>query len=299
MKKYAILGHPVSHSLSPKIHNAVFKELALEDREYVFCDTPPEQLAQIIQDMREGKWEGFSVTIPHKQTVMPLLDELTDRAQKVGAVNTVLRTVVQNRERGEEVRLVGDNTDYVGFEKSLEEAGVVGGDANSVSIGGQNFTPQHVDNVVTIKNTLVLGYGGAAQAIIAVLLDHGFQVTVASRTPSREDAIHHVSTNVVSYNELSPSDPWSLIVNTTPVGMHPKEGKCILTDPNWFTADRIYVDIIYTPKMTEFLRRAKKAGGTIVSGDRMFLWQAFEQAMHFTGSEPTMKLVEGLNCFED
>jgi shikimate dehydrogenase len=244
MKRFAILGHPVAHSLSPKLHNAVFQSLGLNDHHYEALDVLPEQLADVLQKMRAGDYQGFSVTIPHKQTIIPLLDELSNTAKKVGAVNTVIR-----RDDG---TLFGENTDYAGFRKSLEEAKVSSGKA------------------------LVLGSGGAAQAVIAVLKDLGFQVTVTSR--SERDG-------TVSYDQLNPEDDYAVIVNTTPVGMSPNVDQSPLTDPSWFRKDRTYVDVIYNPKMTKFLQMAEQAGANIITGDRMFLWQAVEQAKMFTGRD--------------
>lgn len=254
MKRFAILGHLVSHSLSPKLHNAVFQAMGLKDHVYEFYDCPPEKLKDAIQEMRDGKWEGFSVTIPHKQTMIPLLDGLSQTAKKIGAVNVVMR-----RDDG---ILFGDNTDYAGFRKSLEESKVEKGHA------------------------LVLGFGGAALAVIAVLKDLEFEVTVASR--SSKDG-------TVSYDQLDPDEDYSLIVNTTPVGMvgmKNEKGKSenekndhLLSDSRWYRSDRYYFDVVYTPKITPFLQRAQDVGAKIITGDRMFFWQAVEQAKIFTGRD--------------
>ncbi|MDP3975994.1 MAG: shikimate dehydrogenase, partial [bacterium] len=234
----------------------------LTDREYVFCDTPPDQLKRVMEEMRAGRYEGFSVTIPHKQAVMPFLDELTDRAKKVGAVNTIIKR---------DGKVIGDNTDYLGFEKSLEEA-----------------------QVLTQKGqALVLGSGGAAQAVVAVLLDHGFEVSVATRDPEKARREEDRAVLYSSYEDLDPEKDWNLIVNTTPLGMHPNLDQSALTDPSWFRSDRTYVDIIYNPRLTKFLQLAKEAGGKIISGDRMFLWQAVEQARYFCdGKEPPVEVME-------
>jgi len=262
MKTYAILGHPVSHSLSPKIHNAVFRQLGLADHSYIALDVLPDQLEGMVHQLRTGEYEAFSVTIPHKQAIIPFLDELTERAEKVGAVNTVVRKVGRGG-KDRTVRLWGDNTDYFGFEKSLEEANIIGSNP---------------------KKALVLGSGGAARAVIAVLSHHQFQVTVAARNPTGSQ---------LHYHDLNPSDPWSIIVNTTPVGMAPDPHASVLTDPSWFRPDRRYVDIIYTPKMTRFLRLAAQAGARVISGDRMFLWQAVEQARLFSGGrQPPVETME-------
>lgn len=254
MKRFAIIGHPVSHSLSPKLHNAVFQAMGL-DYHYEALDVLPEQLSEVIQHMRAGEYQGFSVTIPHKQTIIPLLDELSETAKKIGAVNTVIR-----REDG---TLFGENTDYVGFRESLEEAHVIASGAR--------------------QSVLVLGSGGAAQAVIAVLKDLAFEVMMASRNPKDE---------MKQYSDLNPDDDYSLIVNTTPVGMG--DGKLLLDDDRWYRSDRIYMDVVYTPKITPFLERALGAGAKIITGDRMFLWQAVEQAKLFTGSDVPVEVMENV-----
>jgi shikimate dehydrogenase len=275
MKVFAILGHPVTHSLSPKLHNSVFHELGLEDRTYEFCDTPPEKLEAVLEELRKGKYSGFSVTIPYKQEVMKYLEEISERAKKVGSVNTIL-----SREDG---TLFGDNTDYVGFAKSLEEEGVL----------SSKFQ-------VPSSKALVLGSGGVAQAVIEVLHDHGYQVTVATRGKGTDgipqlrsgqapglDGLKDVDTRILlkNYDELDPNGDYQMIVNTTPVGMHPHVDQTPLEDEHWFKKDRIFVDVIYNPKKTLFLKKAEQGGAKIITGDRMFLWQAVEQAKYFCERE--------------
>jgi len=263
MKTFALLGHPVGHSLSPQLHNAVFQALGMDDCEYTSCDTAPEDVQRVMAELKSGEYAGFSVTIPHKQAVMPFCDELSERAQSVGAVNTLLR-----REGGS---IVGDNTDYLGFEKSLEEAGVFDEGPGT---------------------TLVLGTGGAARAVVAVLLDHGFQVMVAARNTKGKDL---GAVQLMRYEELDPSEKFSLIVNTTPLGMSPNTDDSPLEDVAWFTEERTYVDIVYNPRMTKFLQMAEEQGARVITGDRMFLWQAVEQAKLFTGQEEVpVEVMEGI-----
>lgn len=236
----------------------MFAELGLaEQMHYELLETDPGELDLRLEALRKGEYAGYSVTIPYKEAVLEFCDDLSPQAEKVLAVNTLIR-----RKNGQ---IFGENTDYFGFQKSLAEAGV--GD---------------------VGKALVLGAGGAARAIVAVLDDEGYEVTVASRKP---EAKEDFSGDVISYDALNSSDAWSLIVNTTPVGMHPKEGESVLKDPEWFVADRVYVDIIYNPKITEFLSLAQSVGAKIVTGDRMFYWQAIEQAKLFTGRQelPFMK----------
>lgn len=262
MKRFAILGHPVSHSLSPKLHNAVFQAMGLKDHVYEFYDCPPEKLKDAIQEMRDGKWEGFSVTLPHKQEVMKYVDVSLDIGESVGAVNTIWR------EAGEGyVDIVATNTDYCGFVDALHEAHSL-----------------HEDK--PLKSALVLGSGGAALAVIDALRDLGVALTIASRTEK---------TGTVLYKDLNPQDHYDLIVNATPVGMggrKKEKGKSenekndlLLSDSRWYRADRVYFDVVYTPKITPFLRKAQDVGAKIITGDRMFFWQAVEQAKIFTGRD--------------
>lgn len=281
MKRFAILGHPVSHSRSPEFHNAVFQALGLADCRYEYCDTTPDDLEALMQEFREGDYAGFSVTIPHKQAVMQYCDELSERAQKVGACNTLLR--VKDKEGGQELRIYGENTDYGGFEKSLEEAGV--------------FTDRDEEKRVRMK-ALVMGAGGAAKAIVAVLVDHGCEVVVASRNAKQKfsEFSNFQNLELKAYEDLDPQEEWGMIVNCTPIGMQSSNSqvssdKLLLEDSRWYVADRVYVDIVYTPKMTPFLLKAQEAGGQIVTGDRMFFWQAVEQAKLFTGADEA-KIVE-------
>lgn len=257
--RFAILGHPVSHSLSPKFHNAIFRKKKLSDHVYECCDVSPKKLARVLDEMREGKWQGFSVTIPYKEAVIPFLDKLSPLARKVGAVNTIIR-----RKDG---TLFGDNTDYIGFKRCLEKARVF-------SIPTEPLTEGRVEESLGMKKdaALVLGTGGASKAVIAVLKDLSWQVTVGSRSKKR---------NVKTYDELSPDDHYRLIVNTTPVGMSPDIDKSPLTDLRWFKKNRIFMDVIYAPKMTKFLKLAKKTGAKIITGDRMFYFQAMAQSKLF------------------
>ncbi len=252
MPKFAILGHPVQHSKSPKLHQAVFDAFALADYSYEFYECSSEKLSDALKILKNGEFDGFSVTIPHKKEVLSFSDQLSDRVEKLGAANTLIR-------RGSGA-IFAENTDYLGFQKALEEYDF------PVSANGSWQSGS--------KDALVLGSGGAAQAVIAVLRDMGFQVSVASRSPKDE---------MLAYEDLDPEHDWGVIVNTTPLGMSHSghEGKSALDDEAWFKAHRLYVDIIYTPLITPFLQKAKDAGAPVITGDRMFLWQAVEQSKLF------------------
>lgn len=278
MPRFAILGHPVAHSLSPKFYNAEFKKRGLKNYVYAFYDCPPEKLSEAMDKIRCGEYQGYSVTIPHKEAVMPYLNELSPIAKRVGAVNTIIR-----REDG---TLFGDNTDYVGFREALLESNVK---CQRSKVNCQWSIVPHA---------LVLGTGGAAKAVIAVLLDQGWKVTVGTRGKKKEykdpkdpkdSKDGKMQVTLKTYEELDPHDNYQLIVNTTPVGMSPDVDKSPLDDPRWFRSDRIYADVIYTPKMTKFLKLAKKAGAKIITGDRMFYFQAMAQVELFCRNPSTAK----------
>jgi len=293
MKRFAIIGDPVEHSLSPQLHKEVFETLGMgEECSYEFAKVTPEELENRINELKNGDFEGFSVTIPHKQSIIPFCDELTERAKKVGAVNTILR-----RESDEgDVIVLGDNTDYAGFKKALEEVSDLLSKPNNEK-PHERRNPAYRQAGEITNNALVLGSGGAARAIIAVLCDHGFDVTVAARNPgSCEELSQQFKVTVSSYSDLDPNADWKLIVNTTPVGMEGKEDGVLLSDEEWYRKERVYADIIYTPRMTEFLKRAQACGAEIITGDHMFLWQAVEQATLFCKREdiPVKKMREVL-----
>lgn len=237
IKRFAILGHPVAHSLSPEFHNRAFRRAGMKEHRYDFYDCPPENLSKAIDKIRAGEYQGYSVTIPHKESVMKFLDACSETAKQVGAVNTVIR-----RSDG---TLFGDNTDVMGVEESFHEAGIG-----------------------TITTALVLGSGGASKAVVYALRQLGARVEIASRKEN-------------SYELLNPDGDYQLIVNATPVGMSPDVDSSPLMDLRWFRSERIYMDCIYSPKMTKFLQLAKKAGAKIITGDRMFYFQALAQSKLF------------------
>ena len=148
-KTVGLIGWPVEHSRSPAMHNAAFAALGLDWR-YILLPTPPDQLAAVVARIRSGELQGANVTIPHKQAVMPFLDEIDPAAQAVGAVNTIVRRAD---------RLIGFNTDTLGFKRALLETGVA----------------------VKDQPCAVLGAGGSARAVVYVLRELGAHITVYAR----------------------------------------------------------------------------------------------------------------------
>ncbi|WP_462323950.1 shikimate dehydrogenase [Desulfoplanes sp.] len=248
MEIYGILGHPAGHSLSPTIHNWGFTARGLA-KTYHFFDIAPDNLATFMTCVRTLPIHGLSVTIPHKETILPFMDTLTDTARAIGAVNTVVRT--------QDGRLLGDNTDVTGFLAPLI---------------GQAIRP---------KTALVLGAGGAARAVLYGLAQLGTATVVTCRNAGTGSRLaREMEASFVDWNDRSGVQA-ELLVNTTPLGMR---GKFLEASP-WpfsFSNCRVCYDLIYTPRMTTFLSQARNGGRTVISGLDMFVHQAAAQFKRWT-----------------
>lgn len=246
---YGVLGHPVAHSLSPAMHNAAFTALKIH-AEYRRFDIAPEDLPQFCVEARR-KYAGFSVTAPHKETIMQLLDEIDAVAGEIGAVNTVV-----NRKG----KLIGYNTDWIGVQKAMEEADV-------------RFTKQKV---------LVLGAGGAAKAVVYACLKVGAEVLIFNRT--KEKALELAEKWHALIGTLDDAKTVGVIINTTST----KESLLL---PAAFRKGQIVMDCVYSPPLTEFLRNAQKGGAKIMNGLPMLLHQGAAQCMLWTGQEAPVKVM--------
>ena len=254
MKLFAVIGHPIGHSLSPTLHGKAFSLLGL-DCTYEAVDVAPASLASTVRHLVARGFSGFNVTTPLKEEMLKLVDEVSDEASMVGAVNTV--SVVNER-------LIGDNTDVYGVSASLE--------------------PFRKD--IEGKPVLLLGAGGSARATLFAL-SHGFrcsEIVVANRTESRaRDLSKHfrqlaggavINTAPLSNKSLSSIvDRAALVVNTTSVGMSPLIDQSPVGDEIRFCQNQIVMDLIYTPLKTKFLTLASKCGARTISGLEMFLHQ--------------------------
>lgn len=246
--KFGLLGRVLGHSLSPQIHQAVFRALGTEDT-YGLLEREPEEVVSFVRDNPEGL-RGSNVTIPYKETVIPYLTAIAPEAAKIGAVNTLSFTP-------EGVK--GYNTDYLGFDRMLQAAGV--------GLKGADVT--------------VLGSGGAAKAVLQVLADRkaaSLRIMVRDRAKAEKALGHFLEqrpdTRLETYEEaLAGKAGGQVIINTTPVGMFPKVGASPV--PADFTARfAAAVDIIYNPGETRFLADARKAGARICNGLYMLVAQA-------------------------
>jgi shikimate dehydrogenase len=273
-----VIGSPVAHSLSPLLHNTAFAALGLGAtwRSYAF-DIPAGEASRALDSMRSTGVTGLSVTMPHKGDVAKLVDESSDTARRLGAVNCVLA-----REDG---TLFGANTDGEGFVASLAR--------------GARFDPRG-------RRCVVIGAGGAARAVIVALADAGAaHVAVVNRTPERAvgaaDLARPVGVAVPAGDGadveavVAAAD---LVVNATPVGMMGVgsamdagggEAGPWLVPPGLLRPGQVAADLVYAPRLTWWLAAARKAGATTVDGLGMLVHQAAAQLVLWTGMEPPVE----------
>ena len=248
-----LTGYPLGHSLSPKIHAAALKSCGLEG-DYSLFPIPPNDLPglqDLLSRIRSGQLNGLNVTIPHKQTVIPLLDDLTPSARSIGAVNTIFV---------KDGRLIGHNTDAPGFLADIQRC-------------FSSFSLPH--------SALVLGAGGAARAVVSALLSDNWQVSLAVRPEdlgqAQELSTQHSSLiPYYSFPDLPSIDlsPLGLIVNATPLGMSPHVETCPWPDGLEFPAKAAVYDCVYNPHETLLVKRARAAGLPAKTGLGMLLEQA-------------------------
>jgi shikimate dehydrogenase len=257
-----VIGSPVAHSLSPLLHNTAFEALGLADswRSFAF-EIAPGDAAGALEAMRAAKVSGLSVTMPHKGDVEKLVDECSDTARRLGAVNCVMLR---------EERLTGVNTDGEGFVASLAR--------------GVDFDPAG-------RRCVVIGAGGAARAIIYALKSRGFErIAVVNRTQSRAEAL------AAHFGGPTRATPWSslttdlreadLLVNTSVLGMAGQPPLAV--DPSPLPDRAVVADIVYVPLSTPLIEAARARGLRAVEGLGMLLHQAAPGFARWFGARPTV-----------
>lgn len=234
---YGLIGYPLGHSFSKGYFTRFFEQEKI-DAEYKNFELPCiEALPTVLND--ESTLRGFNVTIPYKQQVIPYLHEIDAAAEAIGAVN-----VVKVKRSNNHTYLKGYNTDVIGFGNSIRPL----------------LQPHHT-------HALILGTGGASKAVAYALQRLGLNIQYVSRT-SRE--------GILSYDELTPEimARHTVIVNTTPLGMHPKIDECPPLDYTQITSRHLLFDVVYNPEKTLFLQRGEQKGATICNGMTMLIGQA-------------------------
>jgi len=253
MQKYAVIGYPLTHSLSPQIHNFAFEKLNIAAA-YEKIEIHPDDLANTIQRLKNSNYSGFNVTIPHKQTVMNFLDKIDDDAKEIGAVNTLVK-------KGSD--WTGFNTDVIGF-----------------------LTPL-IDYKARVKRCLVMGTGGAARAVIYALSKYitPEKITISGRNIKKAQDLsnefsalfdkvnmnHQALKNVESILSF-----YDLIINTTPLGTYPEVTQSPLSNLTALTDNTIIYDLVYNPVRTKLWQDTEKTGKNIIciNGLEMLIQQA-------------------------
>jgi len=270
-KLCGVIGDPIEHTMSPAMHNAAFAQMGL-DYVYVTFKVKKEGLGQAVDGMRGLNIRGLNVTIPHKVTVIPLLDKLDPLAEKIGAVNTIT---------SDDGVLTGYNTDAGGFLQALLTRGI---------------EPKG-------KKIVILGAGGASRAISFILAERGSNLVILNRLLELDWAkelasnISHIFTKEVEALELNEEnlarvfrEP-DILVNATSVGMTPNIDETpvprILLKPGL-----VVFDIVYNPIKTRLLREAEAAGAETISGVDMFVWQGALAFEKWTGQKAPLDLMK-------
>lgn len=268
---YAVIGHPVSHSLSPLMHQTALDFYGIEAK-YIALDLPQSQLHEFIPWCNHDNFLGCNITIPHKAAFNEIVDEIDPFAQEVGVVNTLVKR---------DYKLIGYNTDVYGFLKPL-----------------QLYLPN-----TDYSRAIIFGTGGASKAVKTALESEGFEELVfVSRKPNRRNIYSDkASIQVVDYNQWqSFADETALFVNTTPVGMYPNSNKTFLRgDEAALFQGKICYDLVYNPLKTKFLELAETHGAQCINGLDMLIFQgskSFElwTGNHFPIDEIRNKLIDSL-----
>jgi shikimate dehydrogenase len=247
------------------MHNAAFHALGLDGR-YEALPVPPEQVGDLVGSLHGRGFRGVNVTIPHKQAVLPLMDELSEPARRIGAANTI---VVEP-----DGRLRGDNTDWLGFLHPLDERGF--------DLAG--------------KSVFLLGAGGAARAVVYALVKRRIaQLTLRNRNPERAaELARHASSLDASLEtavcDLPPADA-DLIVNTTPAGMWPRPDESPWPVDRRFPPGALVYDLVYRPERTQLLQQADSAGCPTQGGLEMLIVQGAVAFELWTGETPPLNVM--------
>jgi shikimate dehydrogenase len=239
-KKFLVIGNPIEHSLSPKLHNYWIKKNNLE-ASYEKKLLEQDELKKLILDVKEEKIHGLNVTVPFKKTIIPFLDILSDEARNSQSVNTIYK---------DKDKIVGDNTDIEGFKIGLES------------------TSQIIKN----KKVLILGAGGVVSSIIIALKKMQIsKIYLSNRTETKALQIKKFfpEIEIIEWGKIVNFD---LIINATSIGLNEKDE--INIDYKNISQNKFFYDVIYNPKETSFLRKAKEFGAQIENGKMMFIYQA-------------------------
>ena len=240
MKKYLVIGNPIKHSLSPKLHNYWIKEnnihAVYEKRQLEKVD-----IERVISEIKNGKIEGINVTVPFKKSVIPFLDDITSLVKETQSVNTIYKKAD---------KIIGDNTDIIGFKHALK----------------------HINYNVKGRKIFILGAGGVTPSIISALKKMGSsEITLSNRTKEKAENLKKMYSDlkVVNWGEITDFD---MIINATSLGL--KEEDEIKLNYSSLGSNKFFYDVIYNPRRTKILLKAKEFSNQIENGKYMFAYQA-------------------------
>ena len=242
MKKYLVIGNPIEHSLSPKLHNYWFKKNNI-NAVYNKKQIEEQNIKEIISGMRNGKIDGINITVPFKQLIIPFVDELSSEAEESQSVNTIFK---------ENNKVLGHNTDISGFELAIRKKGYN----------------------IKDKKVFILGAGGVVPSIILALRKMGAaKIILSNRTQSKAEKIKKTFSDleIVNWGEVP---EFNMIINATSLGLN-KDDEIKLNYAD-IGQNKLFYDVIYNPSQTKFLLNAKKFGNQIENGKMMFIYQAHQ-----------------------
>ena len=241
MKKFCVIGNPIDHSLSPKLHNfwlkknkieAIYEKKLLEEKE----------IPKLIESIRKSEINGVNVTVPFKNSIIPFLDSLSSEAKKTNSVNTICT---------EEDKIIGHNTDIVGFELAL----------------------RYINYDVKRKKALIIGAGGVSPSIILALKNMGCEnIYLTNRTYEKAEKIKETF-NDITIQRWGDIPEFDIVIKATSVGLNKNN---LDLDLNKFGNNKFFYDVIYNPDETNFLKEAKLSGNKTENGRMMFIYQAHQ-----------------------
>jgi shikimate dehydrogenase len=252
MKKFLVIGNPIEHSLSPTLHNYWIKSNNI-DAIYEKTKIEDDELEHIVLQIKQKKIDGVNVTVPFKKTIIPFLDELTTEAEITQSVNTLYL---------KDNKVVGHNTDIIGFETSIKKS---------------KFN-------IFDKEVLVLGAGGVVPSIILALKRMKVsKIKISNRTKEKAENLKKLFKNleIIEWGEIPNFD---VIINATSIGL--KKDDYINLDFSLISKNSFFYDVIYNPRETNFLKTGKSLGGTTLNGKLMFIYQALSAFNIWHGIEP-------------
>ena len=252
MKKFLVIGNPIEHSLSPILHNYWIKKNGI-DAVYEKQKLNEDQLGQLILQVKKKEINGINITVPFKKTIIPFLDELSIEAKSTQSVNTIYL---------EDNKVMGHNTDIVGFETSIKKSKY---------------------NLIN-KEVLILGAGGVVPSIIFALNQMKVsKIKISNRTKEKVENLKKLFENIeiVEWGEVPNFD---VIINATSIGLKKEDN--INLDFSLISKNKIFYDVIYNPKKTNFLKTGQSLGNITLNGKLMFIYQALSAFNIWHGLKP-------------